>query len=55
MISGWRSMVPGWLRWRTSRSDMSVNSTLVTHRSFKILPLFLPLNLLIWAFRSDVP
>jgi hypothetical protein len=48
-------MVSGWLRWRTLRSDMTTNSTLVTHRSFRSLPLFLPLNLLMWAFRSDVP
>jgi len=48
-------MMPGWLRWMTPRSDMTANSTLVTHGSFKSLLLFLPLNLLMWAFRSDVP
>jgi len=34
---------------------MTANSTLVTHGSFRSLPLFLPLNLLMWAVRSDVP
>jgi hypothetical protein len=48
-------MLPGWLRWRTLRSHMTANSTLVTHESFRSLPLFLPLNLLMWAVRSDVP
>jgi hypothetical protein len=55
MISRRRSMMPRWLRWRTPRSDMTTNSTLVTHGSFRSLPLFLPLNLPMWAFRSDVP
>jgi hypothetical protein len=55
MIFGQRSMMPGWLRWRTPRSDMTANSTLVIHGSFRSLPLFLPLNFLMWAFRSDVP
>jgi hypothetical protein len=48
-------MLPGWLRWRTPRSDMTANSTLVTHGSFRSLPLFLPLNLPMWAFRFDMP
>jgi hypothetical protein len=39
----------------TPRSDMTANSTFVTHGSFRSLPLFLPLNLPMWAFRSDVP
>jgi hypothetical protein len=43
------------LRWRTLRSYMKANSTLVTHGSFRSLPLFLPLNLPMWAVRSDVP
>jgi len=47
-------MLPGWLRWRTLKSHMTANSTLVTHGSFRSLPLFLPLNLLMWAVRSDV-
>jgi hypothetical protein len=34
---------------------MTANSTLVTHGSFGSLPLFLPLNLLMWVVRSDVP
>jgi hypothetical protein len=34
---------------------MTANSTLVTHGSFRSLPLFLPLNLPMWAVRSDVP
>jgi hypothetical protein len=34
---------------------MTANSTLVTHGSFKSLPLFLPLKLLMWAVRYDVP
>jgi hypothetical protein len=55
MIYGQRSMMPGWLRWRTPRSDMTANSTLVTHGSFRSLPLFLPLNLPMWAFKSDMP
>jgi hypothetical protein len=45
-------MMPGWLRWRRPGF---VNSTLVTHWSFRSLPLFLPLSLPMWAFRSDVP
>jgi hypothetical protein len=48
-------MLPGLLRWRTLRSDMTANSTLVTHGSFRSLPLFLLLNLLMWELRSDVP
>jgi hypothetical protein len=48
-------MLPGWLRWRTLRSHLTANSALVTHGSFRSLPLFLSLNLLIWAVRSDVP
>jgi hypothetical protein len=49
-------MTPGWLllRWRTPRSDMNVNSTLVTHESFRSLPIFLPLSLPMWALQSDV-
>jgi hypothetical protein len=43
------------LRWRTLRSYMTANSTLVTHGSFRSLPLFLPLNLPMWTVRSDVP
>jgi hypothetical protein len=43
------------LRWRTLRSHMTTNSTLVTHGSFGSLPLFLPLNFPMWAVRSDVP
>jgi hypothetical protein len=50
-----RSMLPERLRWRTLRYHMTANSTLVTHGSFRSLPLFLPLNLSMWAFRSDVP
>jgi hypothetical protein len=34
---------------------MIANSTLVTHGSFRSLPFFLPLNLPMWAVRSDVP
>jgi hypothetical protein len=45
----------GWLRWRTPRSHMTANSTLETHRSLRSLPFFLPLNLTMWAVRSDVP
>jgi len=45
----------GRLRWRTPWSDMTPNSTLVTHGSFRSLPFFLPLNLPMWAIRSDVP
>jgi hypothetical protein len=48
-------MMPWWLRWRTPRSDMTANSTLATHGSFRSLPPFLPLNLPIWEFRSDMP
>jgi hypothetical protein len=55
MIPGRRSMLPERLRWRTLRSHMTANSTLVTHRSFKSLPLFLPLILPMWPVRSDVP
>jgi hypothetical protein len=47
--------MPGWLRWRTLRSHMTANSTSVTHGSFGCLPLVLPLNLLMWVVRSDVP
>jgi hypothetical protein len=55
MISRRRSMMPGWLWWRTPRSDMTANSTLVSHGSFRCLQFFLPLNLPMWAFRSDMP
>jgi predicted membrane protein len=55
MISGRRSMLPRWLRWRTLWSHMTANSTLVTHGSFRSLPLFVPLNLPMWAVRSNVP
>jgi hypothetical protein len=34
---------------------MTANSTFVTHRSFRSLPLFLHLNLPMWAVRHDVP
>jgi hypothetical protein len=49
--------MPEWLllRWRTPRPDMTANSTLVTHGSFRSLPICLPLNLSMWALRSDVP
>jgi hypothetical protein len=45
----------GRLRWRTPWSDMTVNSTLVTHGSFRSQPFFLLLNLPIWAIWFDVP
>jgi hypothetical protein len=45
----------GRLRWRTHWSDMTANSTLVTHESFRIQPFFLLLNLPMSAIRSDVP
>jgi hypothetical protein len=49
-------MIPGWLllRWRTPRPDMTANSTLVTHGSFRSLPICLSLSLPMWALRSDV-
>jgi hypothetical protein len=49
-------MMPGrlLLRWRTLGPDMTSNSTLVTHESFRSLPVCLPLSLLMWALRSDV-
>jgi len=48
-------MLPERLRWRTLRSHMTANSILVAHGSFRSLLLFLPLNLPMWAIRSDVP
>jgi hypothetical protein len=42
------------LRWRTPRLDMTANSTLVTHGSFRSLPVCLPLSLPMWALRFDV-
>jgi len=55
-ISGKRSMMPGrlLLRWRTPGLDMTVDSTLVIHGSFRSLSICLPLNLPMWIFRSDV-
>jgi hypothetical protein len=47
--------MPGQFRWRTPMSDMSANSTLVTHGGFRSLPLFFPLNLSMKALMSDVP
>jgi hypothetical protein len=47
--------MPGRLRWRTPRPNMTANSTLVAHGSFRSLPICLPLRLLMWAFRPDVP
>jgi hypothetical protein len=35
MISGRRSMMLGRLRWRTPWFDITANSTLVTHESFR--------------------
>lgn len=40
------------LRWRGP--DMTTNSTLVTHGSFRSLPVCLPLSLSMWALRSNV-
>lgn len=49
-------MIPGrlLLRWRTPGMDMTANSTLVIHGSFRSLSICLPLSLLMWAFRFDV-
>jgi hypothetical protein len=48
-------MMLGRLRWRKPWSDMTANSTLVTHGSFRSLPFLFPLNLPIWAVGFDVP
>jgi len=42
------------LRWRTPSPDMTANSTFVTHGIFRSLPICLPLNLSMWALRSNV-
>jgi hypothetical protein len=49
-------MMPGrlLLRWRNHRPNMTNNSTLVTHGSFRSLPVCLLLSLSMWALRSDV-
>jgi hypothetical protein len=48
--------MPGWLllSWRNPMPDMTANSTLVRHGSFRTLPICLPLSLPMWALRSDV-
>jgi hypothetical protein len=43
------------LRWRTPGPDMTANSTLVTHGSFRSMPVWLPQSLLMRALRSDMP
>jgi hypothetical protein len=43
------------LRWRTHGPDMTANSTLVTHGSFRSLPIKLPMSLTIRAPRSNMP
>jgi hypothetical protein len=49
-------MMPGrlLLRWRIPGPDITTNSTLVTHGSFRSLPVCLPLSLSMWALRSNL-
>jgi len=55
LISERRFRMLGRFQWRTPWSNMTANSTLVTHGSFRSLPFLLSLNLPMCAVGFDVP